>query len=111
MHRTRRVPSADENKHPDEQIQEANKTAIVFDGSRLLRGRGDQRSLEFLAVADELVTYLSPQTGVPQTPRDLNLGSDGYPIDGNDQVARSNAGPYCGGIRRHFPGLGPVSGI
>src|ERR1700688_578795 len=56
VHGARGVPSANENKHSDEQIEQAQKAAIVFYGSRLFRGGGDQRSLKFLAVADQFVT-------------------------------------------------------
>src|ERR1700680_3024213 len=97
MHRARRVPAAHENEHTNEEIEQTDKPAVIFNGRGFFRGRGSDGSFELPAVADQFVAHLRPQTGMPQAASDLHLGSDGDAVYGDQQIAWANSGASGGG--------------
>src|ERR1700682_1640376 len=111
MDRARRVPAAHENKEPDEQVQQTNEAAISLNGHGLLHRSGDKKRFKLASVPNQLVTDLIPQPDPPQTLGDLNLRAYGSAVNGNQQVAGTDARARGGGARSQLPGLGPLSRV
>src|ERR1700674_3199018 len=111
MHGARRVPPAHENEQAYEEIEEADKPAVILDGSGLFGGGGDNGSLKLAAVAREFVAHLVPEAGMPQATRDLHLRGNWNVVDGNQQVARTNTGAGRRRVGSQLPSLSAVCGI
>src|SRR4051794_17604903 len=107
----RRVPTANEDKQPNEQIQHADGAKRIFGAGRLFGRRSDERSLKALAAAKQFVAHLGPKTGAPQTFRHLDLGGDRGAVDGYQYVARAYAYSVRRGVRGHLPRLGALGGV
>ena len=108
MHRARRVPALYENKHPNEEIQQAHHAKVILYGSGFRRGRGNQRRLKLLAVARQLITNLRPDSRTPQPLRHLHRSRHGHIIERYQFIAGANSRARRGGIRRYLPRLHPL---
>src|ERR1700738_733544 len=111
MHGARRIPPAHENEKPNEKIEETNKPAVILDGSRLLRRRGDDWSFKLATVAGQFVAHLGPHPGVPQATSNLDLRGDWSVVDSDQQVAWADTGASSGGVGSEFPSLSAAGGI
>ena len=111
MHRPRRIPAARKNEQPDEQIQDGRNAQVVFDAERfVLRGR-DQRDLEGLVAAPNLILHLRPDAGMVENLGDVDGTANGGRADGLNEIALLNSRSFTGRTRGHIPGCDSRCGI
>jgi hypothetical protein len=108
VHGAWRVPPANKDEQPDEQIEQTDDAEVHLDSDGFVRGGGDQASFEFFAVAGKLVAQLGPETGAIQASRYIGGAWDGDIVDGDEDIARMDTGGIGGGIRGDFPGFDAI---
>src|ERR1700737_917402 len=103
VHRARCVPATYENEQPNEQVEKTYHAQIIFDGSRLFRGCGNEWCLKLSGLPRELIANLVPEASAVQPTGDLHRSGNGGVIYGNKLVAGPNSGPCCRRVRRDLP--------
>jgi len=111
MHGARGVPPTDENKYPDEQIEQPYNTKIVLCCERFVGRGGYNWSLKLFATAGELVADKRPETGAVQTTGDVSGARRGCTIESEEDIAGPNAGPASGRIGGDVARLDAVIGV
>src|SRR4029077_9389177 len=104
-------PAADENEHPDEEIEQPNDPQIVFGCERLFAGGRKEPCFAFLTTARQLIAHLGPEPGTVQPPGNFRGSGDRGAIDSKQEVARTNPRSSRGRIGRYSAGLNTVVGV
>src|SRR5580658_7814386 len=87
MNRAGRIPSAEEDEKPYEEIQRGGEAQVVPERRGVFLRRSNERYLERFAIAADSVADFRPWTRRPKDPHDIRGAMDLVPADGFDVIA------------------------